>query len=327
VEPDSVVGFESTKASQPLARGSQRSHVPMVTLLLCGACAVLFVAISARGTQPSWESLAAWGYLPAGRVWDGAYWSLVSSAFIHVALWHVAFNVYWLWVLGGPGERVIGSMSYLGFVLAASFVSSSVQLGVSGRTGHGASGVVYGLFGLIWASRKSVPEFARALGGNTALLFWGWLLGCILATRAGIANVGNGAHVGGLLFGLVVARLLILTTVRRAVALGGAALLVAVSFVPLVWSPWSPTWVGYRAYKAHIAGDYDAAIAGYRRSIALGGDRVWALENLAIAYRSAGAAKEYEATVGELRAADAAAAAKVEAYVGESRDDTQEKLQ
>jgi len=218
-------------------------------------------------------------------------------------------------------------MSYLGFVLAASFVSSSVQLGVSGSTGYGASGVVYALFGLMCASRESVPEFARALGGNTALLFWGWLLGCILATRAGIAGVGNGAHVAGLLFGLVVARLVILKTVRRTLALSGTALLVAVSLVPLFWSPWSSTWVGYKAYRAHVAGDYDAAIAGYRRSIALGGDGVWALENLAFAYRSAGATKEYEATIAELRTADAAAAAEVEADIGESRDDTQEKQQ
>ncbi len=28
------------------------------------------------------------------------YWALITSVFVHFALWHVAFNVYWLWVLG-----------------------------------------------------------------------------------------------------------------------------------------------------------------------------------------------------------------------------------
>jgi len=74
--------------------------------------------------------------------------------------------------------------------------------------------------------------------------------------------------------------------------------------------------VGYDAYKAHLAGDYDAAIAGYRRSISLGADRVWALENIAYAHYARGAEKEYAATLAEIRAADTAAAARVEAEVG-----------
>jgi GlpG protein len=295
--------------------------------VLCGVCIVLFAAIAARGGQQSWDSLASWGYLPPQRVWDGAYWALVSSAFIHLALWHLAFNVYWLWVLGGPIERTLGPLTYLGFILASALVSSSVQLAVSGSTGHGASGVVYALFGLMWASRKRVPAFALALGERTAPLFWIWLVGCIVATRAGLAEVGNGAHVGGLVLGLLTAHWLILRPPRRTLAMAGTGLLVVLSLVPLFWSPWSSTWVGYRAYKAHLAGDYDTAIARYRRSIALGGDRLWALENLAFAYHSRGAEKEYTATLAEIRAADADAAAKVEAKIREAPDTGADKPQ
>lgn len=172
--------------------------------------------IAASGGQPSWESLATWGYLPPQRVWDGAYWGLVSSAFVHLALWHLAFS--------------------------------------------------------------------------------------------------------GLLFGLLAARWMIPGTARRTLAMAGTGLLLVLSLVPLFWSPWSWTWVGYKAYKSHLAGDYDTAIAQYRRSIALGGDRLWALGNIAFAYHSKGARKEYAAILAEIRAVDAAAAAKVEAETRESPD-------
>jgi len=284
-----------------------RRRLPVITLLLCGVCVAVLIGIMARGDDQSWDRLAAWGYLPGERVWAGACWSLVTSAFVHLALWHVTFNVYWLWVFGGAVERTLGPLPYLAFVVVAAAVSSSVQLAVSDTTGHGASGIVYSLFGLMWASRASVPAFAEGLGRN-APLFWMWLIGCILATRLGIASIGNGAHVGGLLFGVLTAHGLVLKSAHRKAALGALASLMTLCVVTLFWAPWSGAWVGYKAYRAHVGGDYRAAISGYRRSIALGGQRVWALQNLALAYQAMGATDGYEATVEELRAVPDAAA-------------------
>ena len=105
---------------------------------------------------------------------------------------------------------------------------------------------------------------------------------------------------------------------RRALAIGATALVAGVSLVPLFWNPWSAKWVSYKAYKAHVAGDYDAAIASYRRSMALGADRLWALENLAFAYHSKHADKECAATLDEIRARDARAAATIEAEILEA---------
>src|SRR5678816_3023082 len=134
-------------------------------------CVFLYTVVAAAGGDQSWDILARWGYLPPHRIWEGAWWSLVSSAVIHLALWHVAFNVYWLWELGGAVERVLGPVRYLGFVLASAFVSSAVQLAVSGTTGHGASGVGYALCGLMGAARRREPAFLHALGERTAPLF------------------------------------------------------------------------------------------------------------------------------------------------------------
>lgn len=321
MEPPDVDPTPSAESGGAVPELPPRRPFAPITLALCVVSAALFVLIAARGGQPSWEDLAAYGYLTADRVWGGAYWALISSAFVHFALWHLAFNLYWLWSLGSAVEPVLGTLPFAAFVLVSALVSSSVQLGSSGDTGHGASGVVYALFGLMWASSKRVPAFSRALGKETAVLFWIWLVGCLLATRAGIVQIGNGAHVAGVLLGLLAAHWLVPGAPRRVVAMAGTGLFVVLSLVPLVWSPWSSSWVGKQAYEAHLAGELDAAIAGYRRTIALGGDRRWALENLVSAYLAKGQEHECAATISELRAVDPAAAARLEVDLGRQRND------
>lgn len=29
----------------------------------------------------------------------GSYWGLVTSVFVHIQLWHIIFNIYWIWIL------------------------------------------------------------------------------------------------------------------------------------------------------------------------------------------------------------------------------------
>lgn len=267
--------------------------------------------------EPSWDALARWGYPSADRIWDGAYWGLLSSTLVHLAMWHLAFNVYWLWTLGSAVERVLGWRKYSALLLAAAIVSSGVQLGVSGATGHGASGVVYALFGLMWASRRRVPAFAATLGERTVLLFLLWLVGCFVASQVGEVAIGNAAHASGLIFGVLVAQWDPSQRYRRGIQWATAAV-VLVSLVPLFWNPWSGTWVSHRAYKAHVAGRYDEAIAGYRRSMELGADRVWGLQSLALAYLSKGSNQEYAAILTELRTVSQDAAAALEQEVREA---------
>ena len=143
--------------------------------------------------------------MPAERVWDGALWALITSAFVHIAVWHLLFNLYWMGHLGSAVERELGSFKYLVLVLALAFVSSAWQLAVSNDTGIGASGVVYGLLGFMWRSKEQGPRYAAVLGSETAALFIIWLVACLVATHAGFANIGNAAHIAGLSLGVLIA--------------------------------------------------------------------------------------------------------------------------
>jgi membrane associated rhomboid family serine protease len=287
------------------------ARVPVLTAVLCAVCVAVFAGITATGAQKSWETLAVWGLLTASAIWDGDHWALVTSNFVHFDPLHLAFNVYWLWQLGAAVERRIGRARWLGFVVAAAVLSSTGQLAASGTTGHGASGVVYALFGYMWMGRRLVPSFASILRPQLVQIVWFWLVGCMVATRLGIANVANGGHVGGLVFGLLAGAWSFPRFPRWAVAAVTTVFVVASLVAALAWNPWSAPWVGYKAYQADAAGQYDVAIPRYQRYVALGGDRVWALGNLARAYAAKGSHQEYASTLAELDALDHAAADEV----------------
>ena len=110
----------------------ESTRQPWISRLAIVVCIVIFLGLTKQGDYESLETLSHFGYLPANSIWNGGYWALVTSAFVHFALWHVAFNVYWLWVLGRRLEQAIGSLPYLGFFVVSAFVSSSFQLAVSG---------------------------------------------------------------------------------------------------------------------------------------------------------------------------------------------------
>ena len=149
---------------------------PWISRLAILACIGIFLGLAAKNDYESWDTLSKFGYLPADSIWDGGYWALVTSAFVHFALWHVAFNVYWLWVLGSRLERAIGSLPYLGFFVVSAFVSSAFELAVSDDTGIGASGAVYAIFGFMWATRHRYSQFKEVLNARTIQIFVAWVL-------------------------------------------------------------------------------------------------------------------------------------------------------
>lgn len=281
------------------------------TTLACALCAFAFIGLSLRGQNLQWDEASRWGYLPPDAIWEGKPWGLISSVFVHLQFFHIAFNVYWLWILGNCLEQKIGSWRWLAFFLSAAWVSSALQLLLSGETGIGMSGVGYALFGFGWVARSKMPEFGRILDNQTVLIFVLWLVGCAIATQLKLVNIGNAAHLGGMVFGAGVAGLFVLKW--KPVLLAPALLaLCALSIVPLFWCPTSPTWNALQADKALERKDYNAAIKLYERSLEMGQDPKWAWTNLALLYQEQHNASEYAHAVSELRQVDAKAAQQFE---------------
>jgi membrane associated rhomboid family serine protease len=137
------------------------------------------------------------------------FWQLISYAFLHGSLLHIFFNMFALYMFGGPLERYWGGrrllIYYLVCVLAAALTQLAVQY-PSGATEEviGASGGVFGiLLAFAWYFPQQrifiipipipIPAWLFVTLYALAELFFG-----ITGTDTGVAHF---AHLGGMLGG------------------------------------------------------------------------------------------------------------------------------
>jgi GlpG protein len=240
---------------------------PWLTYAALAICVVVFAGRSFEPEPWNPETLRRWGVLDAWGVYDGGWWALLTSVFVHADVLHLAFNLFWLWMLGRALERAIGFRRSLLFFLGAAWVSSALQLAVADDAGIGFSGVGYALFGFMWVARARYPSFQPLIIPSVIYLFLGWLVFCIVVSHIGVLHVANTAHFAGLVFGALLGGA-VLPRWRRVASVSAAFLGVA-STVAVFWAPWSPSWHSFHAWKAGEQGDYERAIAGYTRAIEL----------------------------------------------------------
>jgi GlpG protein len=133
---------------------------------------------------------------------EGQAWRLVTPIFIHLGILHLLFNMYMLYALGGPIERLRGTWRMGLLVLACAVLSNLAQYWWSQHPYFGGmSGVNYGLFGYAWMKGRYEPESGLTLHPQTIVILMAWLVLCMLGVVGGVANA---AHVAGLVVGAAV---------------------------------------------------------------------------------------------------------------------------
>src|SRR4030095_9451004 len=174
-------------------------------------------------------------------IWSGAYWGLITSAFVHVDIIHALFNLWWTKDFGRLLEPRFGAGKFILFVICSAIVSSGWQLAFSDTTGIGFSGVVYAFFGYMLAARRRDPAYGAFLNAKTIRWLIGWFFACIALTWAKIWNIGNFAHGAGLVFGLLIG---VSAGAGRFVIPARLAAMGAIisGLIPLFYMPWSASW-------------------------------------------------------------------------------------
>lgn len=211
------VGFQcpecagQSPASQPASTltaqsgGLRRARAPKsimrnatVTWVLVGLCGFGFLLELVAGSD---LIFAKYGLVPLA-VADGEWWRLLTGAFLHAGLIHLAFNLLVLIMIGPAVEAMVGHVRFLVlFVLSAlggatfSYAQSApLSLSV------GASGAIFGLMGaLVVAGRKlsiDVTQVAVLIGINLVISF---LPGVGIDWRAHIGGLVTGALTGAVL--------------------------------------------------------------------------------------------------------------------------------
>ena len=133
-------------------------------------------------------------------VFHGWYYQLFTSMFIHATIAHIAGNMLFLLIFGLRGEEMFSLPEYLGIYLIGGLAGNilSLALGPS-LISVGASGAIFSMFGAcVIYTRRSVRQ--SILGA----LVYGFFL---LFISAG-PGVNDFAHLGGLVFGLLIGYLI-----------------------------------------------------------------------------------------------------------------------
>ncbi|MCU1554222.1 MAG: rhomboid family intrarane serine protease [Arthrobacter sp.] len=192
--------------------GATTTGRPMVTFLLIGLCALVYVLQWLVPDDVIYQNLAfatvyatpEFGVFEPGR--------MLTSAFLHSQgfILHIALNMYMLWMFGQALEPLLGRIRFLAVYLLSAFGGSVGYLlltpdYIPGQpvTGVvGASGAIFGLFGAMLVVQ-------RHRGGDTRQL---WVLIAINGVIGFLVpQIAWQAHLGGLVAGALCAAVIAYT--------------------------------------------------------------------------------------------------------------------
>lgn len=205
------VGMRCPECARDRTKSRRASSVgvgeePTLTYILIGinvlvALGGFLSGASTTGGGTGGSSLIADGAVSRFHIDQGEYWRLVTSGFLHSGFFHLLFNMFALYILGGMVEPAIGRLKfgvvYFVSLLAGSF--GALLLSPDSLT-VGASGAIFGLMGaaVIVMRDRGINPMESGIG------LW---IGLNLLITFTIPGISIGGHIGGLIGGLLVALL------------------------------------------------------------------------------------------------------------------------
>lgn len=173
-----------------------RPPTPWFSYTVIGLSVAVTAVVFLLNSATLWDLLD----LRGSAIAEGEYWRLFTALFVHGGLVHLGMNMWAVWGLGAPVERLIGTPRFLVLSLLTTLGSALfVLLFGFDRPVIGASGMILGWAGALLPLLRAEVRggFVRALlptvaislipgvswqghlGGFTSGLLWG------LATRLG----------------------------------------------------------------------------------------------------------------------------------------------
>lgn len=168
------------------------------TVFLTALCAVLYL-LGFVGWE---ESIMEFSHYPAFFGEDSQLWRYVTHSLVHLSPLHILFNLTWWWIFGGAIERKFGTGKLIALFFISAVISGFCQNLASGPAFFGLSGVVYAVLGFVFCVDKFSPQTRFDLPqGFFNMLIVGIGFGFI-SPLIGV-NMGNAAHISGLVIGLL----------------------------------------------------------------------------------------------------------------------------
>lgn len=195
---------------------------PIVTVGLIAINVLVFLYQATLGQAELQGFVEMWGVVPTEVLAGRGLVTLLTSMFVHGGWFHVGSNMLFLWIFGDNVEVLLGHIGYLVFYLLGGMAASGAQIltnpnsAVPSVGASGAIAAVLGAYVLAFpAARVRILLFLGFFITTTritAALFVGvWALTQFLngVAALGVQTAQTGgvaywAHIGGLVFGVLV---------------------------------------------------------------------------------------------------------------------------
>lgn len=268
------------------------------TRLLIGVMAGMFVLSIFMGGSMDPAVLYRLGAQDAESIWQGEWWRLFTSVFLHAGPVHLLFNGFSLYALGQILEPALGTRRFLVLFFVSGLTASLATLVfVTDVLSVGASGAVFGLAGLLLAdelARRRIYRRMELAGGPRwrprasilPILLVNLALGFI------IPQINNYAHIGGLVGGFLLGTAWIEKNLRRPLAAAAAYLALGGLVGTLLLFGFRPAFTWIPEFREGVAAsearEWERAYEALTRAIDSGGELPVLFAQRALAAREVG---------------------------------------
>ena len=171
-------------------------------------CFILFTFLISLGVV-SIDSIA----IKPSNIFQGQYlWTFLTSMFMHGGFFHIFANMFSLFFVGSLVEKILGAKRYLYFYLVSGLFASLffvlmslVWLSDFNAYAVGASGALFGLIGLLMLLTPNLSVYLMFIPIPIKMKYAapGILIVLWLISITADVGIGNTAHLGGLICGLI----------------------------------------------------------------------------------------------------------------------------
>jgi len=168
------------------------------TLFLINVAVYVFEAILSRNPiSISGRVLAVLGQWNYAVLHLGAWWQPFTAMFVHVNIIHIAFNMYFLLIMGSQLERILGPKRVVVIYIVSGLAGNLLTLLLlpPNVVSAGASGALFGIAG-------ALILINGVLGGNMQMAIINAFV--LFLINSFLPGVNAFAHLGGLIVGMLI---------------------------------------------------------------------------------------------------------------------------
>jgi rhomboid protease GluP len=179
---------------------------PILCYIILAINGVVFLLMEMGGGSTDIGTLIRFGAVSHHHVFTlGEYHRLITPIFLHIGFMHLAFNTFSMILFGMRAEKYFGHVKFLAIYMLSGVTGNlAMALASEFSIGAGASGSLYGIMGALLAfillRKQNVENFRAGILG--VIIAVGIFMGFTMNQLPDMPNIGNAAHIGGLVVGL-----------------------------------------------------------------------------------------------------------------------------